>query len=177
MALIITTEGRQEEIDLHLDAEIEKWGETPLPYSMLRLRTVLGDYYEAQRLDDGRILLSSDQSDNHGVQVLLTQEESRLVLTDNERDAKLLEREDESTAYVNKMTLSDIVPGGSEYSSSHAISQVLSSNLYGSELLVALLLAEKMEPRKAMRRAGCSALVFVSIINRLRENGVFSNWC
>lgn len=180
MALFIDTNGVQRNIDLHLEEAAQEWGESPVHFSALHLGELLGEYYDVKRLDDGRLLFSSDPSGSPpkglGVQVLLTPEESSVVITCDEDTDRHLMRMDADMAIVARMRLEDVVSGDAGYDTSHAMVSAINSGRTGIELLIALLFAEKISPLKVLQLAGCSSSAFLATLTRMRQDGVFSDW-
>lgn len=86
MATFIDFMGIQSEIDLRLDEVIKSCGGHPVHCTEFGFSEYLGNEYEAERLADGRILVSSCISDPNpqAGNILLTKEESAYVITEQE---------------------------------------------------------------------------------------------
>jgi hypothetical protein len=178
MALYIDANGAQRNIDLHLEEAAQEWGESPVHFSALHLGELLGEHYDVKRLDDGRLIFSSDPSGSppKGLEVLLTAEESSVVITCDENTNRQLMRIDADRAIVAKMQLEDVVSGGAGYGTSQAMASALNSGRTGIELLIALLFAEKISPLKVLQLTGCSSSAFLATLTRMQQDGIFSDW-
>lgn len=180
MAQRITSTGIQNEIDLNLPSIIQTWSESPVLCSVLQMSHWLGleldDDYECRRLENGRILFYSELPDGTSAQVLLSDDESSLVETEEEHMARLKQKAEADVTLVEQMMLQDVVVGDGNYSTSRAASRVLGTDLTGVQLLIALLLAEKMRPADVWKRSGYSASLFLSEVAKMKKNGFFDGW-
>lgn len=177
MALHIDRNGVQNNIDIRVDRAIQVWGADPAHADSFDFTELLGGHYSYKRVQDGRILFfelyPGIEPNVPGGEVLLTKDESSHVLTDTEIIAAGAQANLVAEHSINNLSASDFSMRINDHGSAELFCMALKSNLYGTSLLIVILLAEKMSPREIWKKTGYGASLFLAEFERLKGLDIF----
>lgn len=183
MALHIARNGQQKIFSLE---EVLCYDIKGIPTAVhnLQLSEFLGNFLAHKRLKDGRVLVMEEEEfidpkedDHPGGQILFDVEESKLILTSEEDEARALSSLDSAEQKIKGMSFEDATGISPDFDSEYAIETVISfEKVWGGDVATLLLLAMKRDVYLAYKKSGVTAPCFLYAMAQLKTAGLFDQW-
>ena len=180
MALHIARNGQQTTFSLNILSEKEC--ADPTYWRHICFGDRLGEYFNCQRMPDGRILLTEEfQETNNpdcpGGEILLDADESKQILTDLDYESRIMSQVNSAEDTIKALSFEQATGITLNFDTEHALACVMSADkVWGYDTTILLLFALKQDTVSVYKKSGLSAQAFIGQLERLKERKLFQQW-